>query len=68
MAMSTRLYGQEAIDAARAQEADDILVRNANGEWRWASLDDAIEAHWRAEHAADQPAPCVVMFDLEDDR
>jgi len=66
--MSTRLYGQEAIDAARAQEADDILVRNAKGEWRWASLDDAIEAHWRANRAANQPAPCVVMFDVEDDR
>ena len=63
--MSTRLYGHEAIDYVRARELDDILVRDAEGDWRWTGLADALDAQWAAEKAGDEPAQHVVMIDVE---
>jgi hypothetical protein len=65
--MSTRLYGNEAIAFARENELDDLLVCDAEGNWRFAGLADAIEAQSWAENMADAPAPRVVAVDLEDD-
>lgn len=65
--MSTRLYGNQAIAFARTHELDDLLVRDADGSWRFAGLNDAIDAQWWAENVADAPAPTVVAVDLEDD-
>lgn len=62
--MSKRLFGIDAIAYARAQEADDILVRGEDGEWRFASLSDAMDAQDRADEEGASPAPCVVMIDV----
>jgi hypothetical protein len=62
--MTTRLYGHAAIDHVRTNMLDDILVRDAAGEWRWTGLDDALDAQWAAEKAGD-PDPRVVMIDAE---
>jgi hypothetical protein len=62
--MTTRLYGQAAIDHVRTHELDDILVRDAAGNWRWTGLDDALDAQWAAEQAGETD-PRVVMIDAE---
>ena len=62
--MTTRLYGQAAIDHVRTHELDDILVRDAEGNWRWTGLDDALDAQWAAEKAGN-PEARVVMIDAE---
>lgn len=61
--MIKRLFGREAIAYARAQEADDILVRSEDGEWCFASLSDAIEAQDRADEEGVLPIPRMVMID-----
>jgi len=66
--MSRRLIGREAIDFARAQEADDLLVRGEDGEWTWTSLADALEAQQRAEDSGEEPVPCVVRIDDDGQR
>ena len=64
--MSKRLFGREALAYARATEADDMLVRDANGEWAWTSVADAVDAQERAEEEGVLPTPLVVMIDVED--
>jgi hypothetical protein len=64
--MSKRLFGREAIAFARAHEADDMLVRDADGEWAWTSVADAVEAQERAEDEGVLPIPRVVMIDSEE--
>jgi hypothetical protein len=36
--MATRCYGNEAIDSTRTRELDAIILRDREGNWRWAGL------------------------------